>query len=95
MAPSQLQVKVNALKRLLKEEKYYKGDLADNEQEVARLQQAKADEYDIKKQSQIVDESKRMIQEVARLIETHKVGLREFLEGYDGDDKQEALELLK
>lgn len=49
MAPSQLQIKVNALGRLIKESKYYEKATEEQEALVASLKSGNSDEYEIKK----------------------------------------------
>jgi tubulin-specific chaperone A len=48
--PSQLQIKTNALGRLIKEERLYRDEVVDHEKRIADMKAANADEYDIKKQ---------------------------------------------
>ncbi len=49
--PSQLKIKVSALGRLLKEEKYYYKELADQQAVVDKLKaDPSTDKYDLKKQ---------------------------------------------
>lgn len=86
MAPSQLQIKVNALKRLVKEESLYRQEVTEQEQFVAQMKANNADEYEIKKQIQVLEESQRMVPEVTKKISQHKDALKLFLETYKGDE---------
>lgn len=86
MPPSTLQIKVNALKRLLKEEKLYKNEVTEQEQYVEQMKANKADEYEVKKQIEVLQESQRMVPEVTKKIADHKEALSQFLESYKGDE---------
>ncbi|CAH2355572.1 tubulin-specific chaperone A [[Candida] railenensis] len=86
MAPSTLQIKVNALKRLLKEEKLYKNEVTEQEQFVEQMKANKADEYEVKKQIEVLQESQRMVPEVTKKIADHKEALSQFLDAYKGDE---------
>ncbi|KAG5420541.1 RBL2 [Candida metapsilosis] len=95
MAPSQLQIKVNALKRLIKEEGLYQREVTEQEQHVNQMKANNADEYELKKQVEVLEESKRMVPQVSKKIEDLKKSLQEYLESYTGDeDLTEAKELL-
>ena len=54
MGPSPLQIKVNALKRLIKEEKLSKQEVAEQEQHINQMKANNADEYELKKQIQFL-----------------------------------------
>lgn len=86
MAPSQLQIKVNALKRLIKEETLYTHEVEEQEKYVKQMELNQADEYELKKQIQVLNESKKMVPEVTKKIEQHKESLRSFLESYNGEE---------
>ncbi|RLV95453.1 Spore wall maturation protein DIT1 [Spathaspora sp. JA1] len=86
MSPSPLQVKVSALKRLIKEEKYYQQEVSEQEQYVSQMKAHKADEYEIKKQVEVLEESKRMVPQVSKKISEHKEALKKFLESYSGEE---------
>lgn len=86
MAPSQLQIKVNALKRLTKEESMYKDDVEQQEKHIAQMKADNADEYEIRKQVEVLQESNRMIPTVTGKIAEHKSALESFLETYDGEE---------
>lgn len=67
-APSRNQLKVNALKRLVKEHQLYVQELHEHEAELSRVQ-ASGDEYEIRKAQEIVDETKRILPRVRQSIE--------------------------
>ncbi|EER35777.1 tubulin-specific chaperone A [Candida tropicalis MYA-3404] len=95
MAPSPLQIKVNALKRLIKEEKLYQQEVSEQEQFVNQMKANNADEYELKKQIEVLQEAQRMVPEVTKKIKEHKESLKEFLETYTGEeDTSAAKELL-
>jgi tubulin-specific chaperone A len=87
MSPSQLQIKVSALKRLLKEETLYQQEVKEQEHYVAKMKENNADEYEIKKQIEVLHESQRMVPEVTTKIKEHKIALQKFLESYNGDEE--------
>lgn len=95
MGPSPLQIKVNALKRLIKEEKLSKQEVAEQEQHINQMKANNADEYELKKQIQVLEESQRMVPEVTEKVAEYRQALKEFLDSYKGDeDVTEAKELL-
>lgn len=94
MPPSPLQVKVNALKRLIKEEKLYQQEATEQEQLVKSMQLNNADEYEIKKQIEVLQESQRMVPEITNKIAQHKEALKAFLDGFKGDEDMSAAEEL-
>ncbi|AOW31201.1 hypothetical protein MG5_05797 [Candida albicans P57072] len=95
MGPSPLQIKVNALKRLIKEEKLSKQEVAEQEQHINQMKANNADEYELKKQIQVLEESQRMVPEVTKKVAEYRQALKEFLDSYKGDeDVTEAKELL-
>ena len=56
-----LKILLNSLKRLKKEVKYYNNELIENENKLNKMVEEDKDKYDIKKQQEIVDETKMMI----------------------------------
>ena len=95
MGPSPLQIKVNALKRLIKEEKLSKTEVDEQEQHINQMKANNADEYELKKQIQVLEESQRMVPEVTKKVAEYRQALKEFLDSYKGDeDVTEAKELL-
>lgn len=67
-APSRNQLKVNALKRLVKEHQLYVQELQEQEASLSRVQTA-GDEYEARKAQEIVDETKRILPRVRQSIE--------------------------
>ncbi|CAI4064599.1 hypothetical protein N7582_002744 [Saccharomyces uvarum] len=92
MAPTQLEIKVKALKRLVKEEGYYQQELKDQEAHVAKLKEDKSvDSYDLKKQEEVLDDTKRLLPTLYEKIKEFKEDLKQFLESYQGtEDVSEA-----
>jgi tubulin-specific chaperone A len=58
---AKLKILLNSLKRLKKEAIYYNKELNDNENKLNNMIREKKDKYDIKKQEEILDETKLMI----------------------------------
>ncbi|KAK6205097.1 tubulin binding cofactor A [Scheffersomyces amazonensis] len=95
MSPTQLTIKVNALKRLIKEEKLYQQEVNEQESYVESMKTNNGDKYEIKKQVEVLDESKRMIEELKKKLVTYKEDLKTFIASYSGDeDLTAAKELL-
>lgn len=67
-APSRNQLKVNALKRLVKEHQLYVQELQEQEASLSHVQTA-GDEYEARKAQEIVDETKRILPRVRQSIE--------------------------
>lgn len=86
MAPTQLEIKTNALKRLLKEESLYKKEVLEQEQYVQTLKSKNVDAYELKKQIEVLNESERMVTEMMQKIETHKLSLSQYLATHNGDE---------
>lgn len=95
MSPTALQIKVKALQRLLKEEKMYLREVTEQEAYVEQMRSSNADEYDLKKQIEVLHESQRMVPELTKKVKEHRDGLVAFLKTYTGDeDTTEAKQLL-
>ncbi|EGV63897.1 tubulin folding cofactor A [Yamadazyma tenuis] len=86
MAPTPLEIKVNALKRLIKEESLYNQETAEQASLVDQMRTNNADPYELKKQVEVLNESKRMVVELTKKIDSHSKSLAEFLKGYSGDE---------
>lgn len=96
MGPTPLAIKVNALKRLIKEETLYKQEVSEQKSIVDQMKANNADSYEIKKQIEVLNESERMVPELTKKIATHKKSLQEYLDSYGGDeDLSAAQELLQ
>lgn len=61
MAPSRLEIRVKALVRLLKDEKLYHQELAEQQAVVDAMKARGADEYDLKKQIEVLEDTRQMI----------------------------------
>lgn len=94
MPPSQLTIKTNALKRLIKEKSLYSQEVEDQSKYVQQLKASNSDEYELKKQIEVLEESKRMVPQVDTKIESMKKSLKEFLESYNGDEDTTVAKLL-
>lgn len=94
MPPSPLQIKINALKRLIKEEGLYKKEAEEQAARVSMMKEGNEDEYDIRKQEEVLEEARKMVPEIAVKIAEHKEALREFLTNYTGDEDIAPAEVL-
>ena len=86
MAPTQLEIKVKALQRLQKEQELYRVDLLEEGKVLAQLKNKNTDEYDLRKQTEVLQESERMIEELTRKIKEHKENLTRFVNLYEGNE---------
>ena len=78
MAPSQIQIHINALNRLLKDKIYYKKDIIEQKKTIDDLNKKKESEqdkevaedltYQLKKQVQILDETENLIPSLNKKI---------------------------
>lgn len=84
MAPTPLEIKTKALGRLVKEESLYQQELKDQEKVVSELKAANGDEYEIKKQIEVFEDTKQMIPEIRTKIKESLESLESFIESYTG-----------
>lgn len=66
---TKLKIIMNSLKRLKKENIYYNKELIANENKLNNMKKEDGDEYDIKKQQEITDETKLMIPNARKRLE--------------------------
>lgn len=64
-----LKILLNSLKRLKKEVTYYNKELIENENKLNKMIEESKDEYDIKKQQEITDETKMMIPNATKRLQ--------------------------
>ena len=77
---AKLKILLNSLKRLKKEAIYYNKELIDNENKLNNMIREKKDKYDIKKQQEIVDETKLMIPNVKKRLQDRIDGFEIFIQ---------------
>lgn len=75
--PSQIKIKTNALGRLIKEEKLYKQETAEQAARVEKMKANGEDEYDIKKQIEVLKDTEQMVPVMRKKI----IEMKESLEG--------------
>jgi tubulin-specific chaperone A len=90
MAPSQLEIKTKALGRLVKEEGLYQKEVKEQEQVVEKLKAVNGDEYDIKKQIEVLNDTKQMVPEIRQKIKQSLDALEAYLESYTGSEDVSA-----
>lgn len=95
MAPSQLQIKVNALKRLMKEQALYKKEAAADAQRVEQAKEEGKDEYEIKKMNEVLQETQKMVPELNKKIQTTLDGLKDLLSSDLDEDTSAAKEVVQ
>ncbi|BAO39767.1 tubulin folding cofactor A [Kluyveromyces marxianus] len=90
MAPTQLEIKERALKRLCKEEKFYQKELEDQKEHVKKLEaDPSVDSYDLKKQIEVQQDTERLLPELYKKIREFRDDLEKFLESYEGTEDLE------
>ena len=77
---AKLKILLNSLKRLKKEAIYYNKELIDNENKLNNMIREKKDKYDIKKQEEILDETKLMIPNVKKRLQDRIDGFEIFIQ---------------
>lgn len=94
MAPTKLEIKVNVVKRLLKESKLYDEEASDQEKAVSAMKDRQEDPYLIHKQEVLLKEARMMIAEIKKKVEEQKTNLAKYLDNYDGDEDTSAARAL-
>lgn len=85
MAPTQLEIKVKSLQRLVKEEGYYQQEAKDQAALVEKLKSdPKIDPYDLKKQVEVLEDTQRLLPTLYEKIKQFMDNLSQFLESYSG-----------
>ncbi|XP_065912940.1 tubulin-specific chaperone A-like [Dysidea avara] len=93
-----LKIKTGVLKRVSKEKTSYEREVVSNENKLEKMIQEGKDEYDIKKQNEIIDESKTMVNDCRRRLEAAYEQMVQILENEadlaDTDDYKTAKALV-
>ncbi|SCV02551.1 LAME_0H02674g1_1 [Lachancea meyersii CBS 8951] len=93
MAPSQLEIKIRSLQRLLKEEKYYQQELKDQKNHVDEMKaDDSVDPYDLKKQVEVLQDTERLLPALYEKIGQFKEDLARFVETYNGTEDLKAVD---
>lgn len=88
MAPTQLEIKVRAVQRLVKEEKYYQEELREQTEVVEKMKADKdVDVYDLKKQVELQKDTEKLLPTLYKKIEEFRDNLEEFLKDYQGTEE--------
>ncbi|XP_072167168.1 tubulin-specific chaperone A-like [Diadema setosum] len=82
-----IKIKTGVLKRLMKEKTMYEKEAVDQEKKVEKMKTEGKDEHDIKKQIEVLQESKMMIPDCERRIKTAYTDLKNLI-----DQEQELAE---
>lgn len=99
MSPTALEIKIKALERLIKEEKLYEQELAEQQQVIDKLSSKKSDttgekeeedEYFLKKQKQVLEDTERVIVQVKQKVGDALSLLKEHLGGLGDDETENA-----
>ena len=77
---TKLKIIMNSLKRLKKENIYYNKELIANENKLNNMKKEDGDEYDIKKQQEITDETKLMIPNARKRLEDKVKDFENFIQ---------------
>ncbi|XP_028319165.1 tubulin-specific chaperone A [Gouania willdenowi] len=87
-ATRQIQIKTGIVKRLVKEENSYIKEVKEQEEKIKHLKAEAGDEYFIKKQMEVLQESKMMIRDSHRRLAVAHADLQQFLDDWDGLETQ-------
>ncbi|KAF5899736.1 tubulin-specific chaperone A, partial [Clarias magur] len=89
----QIKIKTGVVKRLAKEEVLYIKEAKQQEERIERLKAEAGDEYVIKKQMEVLQESRMMIPDCHRRLAMAHADLQQMLEvGLDLEDSEEYKE---
>lgn len=103
MSPSTLEIKISALQRLVKDDAYYKAELNEQKNLVsgqkALLAQDPTDEnlqYELKKNVEIFEETKKMFPELKKKISATTQSLKEYIkkENVQGEELAKAQQVI-
>lgn len=86
MPPTPLEIKTKALQRLLKEQQLYEKEVLEQEEYLKQMKASDSDEYEVRKQEKVLDESKRMVPELSKKVKEHGEALKVFIGGYTGEE---------
>ncbi|CAN6607695.1 tubulin-specific chaperone A [Trichomonascus vanleenenianus] len=90
MAPSQLQIKINALSRLMKEESLYRREVEDQAKRIEQHKANNGDEYELKKMVEVLKDTEQMIPDLRTKVQTTLEGLKKTLEKELDEDTSAA-----
>ncbi|XP_077989117.1 tubulin-specific chaperone A-like [Glandiceps talaboti] len=76
----QLKIKTGVVKRLGKERSMYEKEVVDQQEKINKMEADGKDEYDIRKQKEVLQESKIMIPDCTRRLKTAHSELQTMLE---------------
>lgn len=68
-APTKSQMKINALRRLVQEHSLYLKEAVELQKEIDCFESSSADEYEIKKLKEILEETNKVISRVRKMLE--------------------------
>ena len=89
----QLRIKTGVCKRLKKDVIFYQKEQSDQEKKIEKMVSDGKCEYDIKKQREVLDETKAMIPDGFKRLETGYDDLKTFLATNKGNEAIEGCEL--
>ncbi|KAI8976913.1 tubulin binding cofactor A [Pilobolus umbonatus] len=92
MPLSPLKIKTNIVKRIHKETIGYDKEAANQQKRIDKLIENSADEADIRKQKEVLDETLQMIPDVQKRLAIAHQELREQIENGDNADMHELME---
>ncbi|XP_069483526.1 tubulin-specific chaperone A [Ambystoma mexicanum] len=85
----QIKIKTGVMKRLVKEKSMYEKEAKQQEEKVEKLKAEGGDEYVIKKQMEVLQESRMMIPDCQRRLEAAHADLTQLLESEKDLDEAE------
>ncbi|KAL5004761.1 hypothetical protein ScPMuIL_018217 [Solemya velum] len=76
----QLKIRTGVVRRLVKEKQAYEKEAVDLEQKVEKMKTDGKDEYDIRKQTEVLQESKAMIPDTLKRLKTAYAELEQLIQ---------------
>jgi tubulin-specific chaperone A len=80
-----LKIQNSIMKRMIKEVEHYKKELLTNEELLNKMEREDRDKYDIKKQNELLEESKIMVTYSSKLLDKEKDKLEALLNDISED----------
>jgi tubulin-specific chaperone A len=102
MAPNQLQIKVNVVKRIQKEEQYYLKEMVEVQEKIDKMEADGKDFYEVRQVKQSLQETKDMLPDVKKRLTQAVQDLTDYvqkdfghMENTEDPALQEAMQIIQ
>lgn len=94
MEDKEFRIKINAVKRMKKEEKHYIDEISKMKRMISEIQSTDPDNYEIKKKIEILEETENTLIHTTKLSKGHVAKLQSLIQEHleDGNISQEIIE---